>query len=46
MLKKDFFGGNLRNLGFFDSLNFTLHRIAARLRFGVSLKGLSWGGKR
>jgi hypothetical protein len=33
-------------LGFFDSLNQPLHRIAARLRILLNMKSFGWGGKR
>ncbi|MBI3303375.1 MAG: hypothetical protein HYZ72_15025, partial [Deltaproteobacteria bacterium] len=38
MKTKGFFRANLCNLGFFDSLNTTLHRIAARWRFRLKPK--------
>jgi hypothetical protein len=37
---KDFFRGNLCNLGFFDSLNPPVHVTAARLRILPNVKGL------
>jgi hypothetical protein len=43
---KGLFRGNYGDPGFFDSLNEAVHVTAARVQFGMKLKGLVWAAAR